>query len=717
MNGRIQKAILGVAVAAVAALIPVGLRSQSLSSMADTVALGASPGGCAALSAAAGAAQDGAAASKAPIGFNVANLDKSVSPCSDFFQFADGNWKKANPIPAEYSRWGTFDILRYRNDEILRGILEDAAANPKKNSEANWQKVGDYYASCMDEAAVDAAGVKPLQPEFERIGAIKDLPSLEAEVARLDHQGVDAVFGFGSDVDFKNSSMRIAEADQAGLSLPDRDYYLKDDAHSKKLRDQFVAHMTNMFKLLGDSPDKAASEASAILGIETKLAQSSMKREDLRNPDNVYHMMTLDQADALTPHFKWGQYLQGVGSPKVTSLNIGQPDFFKGMDAALGSVSLDDWKTYLRWHLLHNDAPALPKTFVDENFDFFIKTLTGAQAQQPRWRRCVRSTDTELGEALGQYYVKQAFPPEAKAKAMVMVKNLMSALHDDLQTLDWMSPATRQQATGKLDAFLLKIGYPDKWRDYSAYAVTRQAYVVNFDRGNAFNNEYDLARIGRPVERTEWEMTPPTVNAYYDPTFNEIVFPAGILQPPFFDPKADDAINYGAIGMVIGHEMTHGFDDQGARFDAKGNLANWWTSEDYKNFQARGDCIVKEFSGFQVEDGLNENGKLVEGEAIADLGGLTIAYRAFHKSLEGKPEPAPIDGFTADQRFFLAFGQVWATNLRIEQARVYVATDPHPLAEFRVNGTLQNMPTFEKAFGCGDKSAMNQPEGARCRIW
>lgn len=711
MTRNLFKALLAVAVI----LLPISLSTHS-HPQGVAFAEVLPPGACA-LSAAQSSVAN---AVKETPAFNVANLDRSVSPCTDFFEFASGGWVKANPIPAAYTRWGTFNILQQHNEDILRSILEDAAANPKKSSEANWQKIGDFYASCMNESQIDAAGTKPLDPVFAQIAAIKDLPSLETAVAHLNRDGVNALLEFGSSVDFKDSSMRIAEADQAGLGLPDRDYYLKDDAKSETLRDQYVAHMTNMFKLLGDAPDKAAAQAKTVLSIETTLAQGSMKREDLRNPDNVYHKMTMAEMKTLTPHFSWAEYIAAVGSPEigqVNSVNIAQPDFFKTMDSALQSVPVADWKTYLRWHVLHAYAAALPKAFVDENFAFYGKTLTGAQEIQPRWRRCVRAADAQLGEALGQYYVKEAFPPEAKTKAVDMVHNLEAALKDDLQTLDWMSPATRQKATEKLNAIMLKIGYPDKWRSYDKYRVTRDPYVVNIVRGNAFETAWDLGKVGKPVDRTEWEMTPPTVNAYYDPTMNEIVFPAGILQPPFFNPNADDAVNYGGIGAVIGHEMTHGFDDEGAKFDAKGNLSNWWTPEDYKNFTARGECIVNEFNGFEVEPGLHENGKLVEGESIADLGGLTIAYRAYQKTLEGKPAPAPIDGFTADQRFFLGYGQIWASNIRIEQARVYAATDPHPEDKFRVNGAVSNMPAFAKAFNCAAGSPMVRSDAVRCRIW
>ncbi len=565
---------------ALAILLPISLSNRSYGQGVDAVAEVLPPGGCVL-----GAAQSAVAdAVKATPAFNLANLDRSVSPCTNFYEFAAGGWVKANPIPPAYSRWGTFNILQQHNEDILRSILEDAAANPKKSTDENWQKIGDFYASCMNEAQIEAAGTKPLDPVFAEIARLKDLPTLEVTIAHLDRDGVNAVLDFGSAVDFKDSSMRIAEADQGGLGLPDRDYYLKTDTKSKTLRDQYVAHVTNMFKLLGDAPDTAAAEAKTVLSIETTLAQGSMKREDLRNPDNVYHKMTMAEMKTLTPHFSWAEYITDIGSPEigqVNSVNIAQPDFFKTMDSTLASVPIADWKTYLRWHVVHAFAPSLPKAFVDENFAFYGKILTGAQEIQPRWRRCVRAADAQLGEALGQYYVKQAFPPEAKVKAIAMVHNLMDALRDDLQTLDWMSPETRKQAIIKLNAIMLKIGYPEKWRRLCQ--LPRDARSLRSRRGCAampLNRHGIWAKIGKPVDRTEWEMSPPTVNAYYDPTINEIVFPAGILQPPFFNPNADDAINYGGIGAVIGHEMTHGFDDEGAKFDAKGNLRNWWTPQD-----------------------------------------------------------------------------------------------------------------------------------------
>lgn len=649
-------------------------------------------------------------------GFDLSNLDRSVSPCDDFYKFADGGWIKANPIPADHASWGTFNQLHDRNEDALRQILEQAAADKSAVPGSNGQKIGDFYASCMDTSAIESAGVAPLAPELQRIASLQDTAGLQDEIARLQRDGVNAVFDFGSEQNPKDSTQEIAGAGQGGLGLPDRQYYLDDDDRSKQLRAAYVQHVTNMFKLMGDDPTTAAAEAKTVLDIETSLAISSMNLVDLRDPDKTYHKMALAQLADLAPDFAWQDYLKEVGAPPVTAVDIGEPDFFKQVNSALVLIPLADWKIYLRWHLIHAVARALPEKFVEENFDFYGRTLTGAKEIQPRWRRCVEATDSELGEALGQFYVQRNFPPEAKTKALAMVHNIMAALHDDLETLDWMSPATRQQALIKLAAMNLKIGYPDKWRDYSAYQVTRGPYVENYLRGNTFEVARDLAKIGKPVDRTEWEMTPPTVNAYYDPEMNEIVFPAGILQPPFFDPQADDAINYGGIGAVMGHEMTHGFDDQGAKFDAHGNLNNWWTPGDLKNFQARGACIVKQFAAYEAE-GLHENGELVEGESIADLGGVTLSHRAFDKTLEGKPAPALIDGFTPEQRFFLGFAQIWAGSYRQEAARLLIKTNPHPLPQFRVNGPLSNTPAFATAFACKPDSPMVRPEDLHCRIW
>jgi putative endopeptidase len=650
-------------------------------------------------------------------GFDLSNLDRSVSPCDDFFKFAGGGWIKNNPIPAAYPRWGSFNELANHNQDVLHGILEEAVKDKTAKPGSNWQKIGDFYGSCMDETAIVEAGTKPLQPEFDLIAAIGDLAGLQAEIARMHQMGIRAVFAFHSEQDQNDSTQVIAGADQGGLGLPERDYYTRDDAKSVKLREQYAQHITNMFKLLGDDDATAAAEAKTVVQIETSLAKASMTRVELRDPDKTYHKLPLAEVSALTPHFDWNKYFVQVGSPVVSVVDVGQPEFFKVADAQLAAVPLADWKVYLRWHLVHSAAAGLPAKFEQEDFDFYSRTLQGTQEMLPRWRRCVASTDRQLGEALGQYYVQRAFPPEAKAKATQMVKNLVAALRADLATLDWMSPETRKQAIAKLDAINLKIGYPSEWRDYSAFQVTKAPYAENVIAGSRFGVAWNLSKIGKPVERQRWNMTPPTVNAYYSPVLNEIVFPAGIMQPPFYDPNRDDAMNYGGMGAVIGHEMTHGFDDQGAKFDAKGNRSNWWTAEDLKNFQERGDCIQHQFDEYEVETGLHENGKLVEGESIADFGGLTISYAAFRKTLEGKPEPAPIDGFTADQRFFIGWAQIWKGSNRPETARLRVNTDPHPLEQFRTDGPLSNMPVFRKTFGCSDTSAMVRPEAKRCRIW
>jgi len=689
---------------------PLGLAAQSADSrpMLETISAESSAGG--------GCCTAGVPDEQAGHGFDLANLDRSVSPCDDFFQFADGGWVKSHPIPAAYPSWGTFNKLHEDNENALQKILDKAAADKSAAAGSNWQKIGDFYASCMDEAAIETAGITPLQSDLQRIASVNDAKALQAAIASLQRQGVRALFGFDSEQDFKNSTQEIAGARQGGLGMPDRDYYTRDDEKSVALRAAYVQHMTNIFKLAGDDDATAAAEAKTVMGIETSLAKASMTNVERRDPEHVYHKMTLAQLKELTPNFAWPEFFAEVGAPAVSDMNIGQPEFFKAMNASLTSVPLADWKVYLRWHLIHTAAPGLSSKFVDENFNFYGKALVGTKELLPRWRRCVQATDRSLGEALGQYYVKENFPPEAKAKAIVMVKNLMAALRDDLATLDWMSPETRKQAAVKLDAIAIKIGYPDKWRDYSAFQVDRGPYASNVIRSGRFEVARELAKIGKPVDRTEWGMTPPTVNAYYSPTMNEIVFPAGILQPPFYDANRDDAMNYGGIGVVIGHEMTHGFDDQGAKFDAQGNLKNWWTPEDLANFKARGDCVAKQFDEFEVEPGLHENGKLVEGESIADLGGLTIAYAAMEKSFDGKA-PAKIDDFTAEQRYFIAFAQIWAGSNRPEFARLMVSTNPHPLGRYRTNGPVSNIPAFAKAFGCKADSPMVRAETLRCRIW
>ncbi|MBZ5515850.1 MAG: M13 family metallopeptidase [Acidobacteriia bacterium] len=656
------------------------------------------------------------AGSLAEAGFDPANLDRTCKPCDNFNRFASGGWMARNPIPAAYPSWGSFNVLAENNRAQLKAILEDAAkaAAPKGSNE---QKIGDYYASCMDEPAIEAAGLKPLADELDRIAAIPDTAGLREEVLRLQGYGVDAPFRLDSTQDFQDSTQVIGEVDQAGLGLPDRDYYTREDAKSQQLRDEYVKHVARMFGLMGDDAAKAEAEAKTVMEIETQLAKASLTNVERRDPHALYHRMGVAQIKALAPAFSWDDYLTHANLAGKGDLNVATPDFFKEVNRLLSAVSLADWKTYLRWHLISAAAPRLSTKFVDEDFNFNGKTLTGTQEILPRWKRCVRATDHALGEALGQAYVAKHFPPQAKARALEMVHNLEAALREDIQNLPWMGPETKKQALTKLDAIVNKIGYPDKWRDYSKLEIDRGPYVLNAFHAEHFEFNRDLAKVGKPVDRTEWGMSPPTVNAYYNPQLNEIVFPAGILQPPFYSPDADDAINYGGIGAVIGHELTHGFDDEGSQFDAQGNLRNWWTPEDRKNFEARAACIVKQFDGFEVEPGLHQNGKLVEGESIADLGGLNIAYRAYEKSLEGKPRPPVIEGFTPQQRFFLGWAQVWADNMRPEFARLLTNTDPHALARFRVEAPLSNLPAFAEAFSCKPGDAEVRPANERCAIW
>ena len=649
-------------------------------------------------------------------GYDRASLDPNTAACTDFYQYANGGWMAANPIPGAYSSWGVANLLDERNRDMLHEILEAAAKNTKAPKGSSEQKVGDYYATCMDEAKVEADGLKPLAPELDRIAKIKDQKTLQAEIAHLHQMGINVLFPTGSTQDFKNSAEVTAEVDQGGLGLPDRDYYLKTDEKSTHIKEEYIKHVAKMFELMGDDAAKAATETQTILALETKLAEASMTRVERREPANVYHRMTVAQLGELAGGFDWPTYFKAIGVPPNTDVNVTSPNFFKAMNQQLSSVPIADWQTYLRWHLINNTAQQLSAKFVDEDFNFKGKILQGSKENLPRWKRCVAGTDRVLGEALGEVYVKKAFPPAAKARALEMVRNLEAALKTDITTLSWMSEPTRKQAIVKLDAFLNKIGYPDKWRDYSSLQVDRSSYLANRFRAGAFGKRRDLNKIGKPVDRTEWMMSPPTVNAYYNPQINEIVFPAGILQPPFFDAEADDAFNYGGMGSVIGHEMTHGFDDQGSQFDSTGNLANWWSEADLKSFKERAQCVIDQFNSFEVEKGLNQNGKLVAGESIADLGGLVVAYAAFQKAMEGKPR-VTIDGFTPEQRFFLGYARGWATNMRPELKRMLVTIDPHPLAKFRVNGPLANMPQFAAAFQCKASDAMVRDEAKRCVIW
>ncbi len=652
--------------------------------------------------------------SKLP-GFDVANMDKGVSACSSFFQYANGGWIARNPVPPAFSRWGRFEVLDEGNLEVLHGILDSIPKKKGPRRGTNEQKIAEFYGSCMDEAGIEAEGAKPLQDELDRIETIKDVSGLQAEIARFHSYRIPAVFAFGAGQDFKNSQAVIAQAVQGGLGLPDRDYYTKDDQKPK--REEYSKHVARMFELLGDRPEHASEEARTVMNIETKLAENSSTRVQRRDPEANYHPMNRSELSGLTPHFDWRNYFDGVGLHTIDKINVGQPDFFKAADKLLASIPVDDWKIYLRWHLLNSAASTLSSKFVQEDFNFSGKYLQGTKEMLPRWRRCVASTDRALGEALGQLYIQKSFPPAARARAQEMVKNLVEALRSDLTNLSWMSDETRKRAITKLDAFIRKIGYPDKWRSYEALQISKGAYYNNAVNARQFDVKRNLGKIGSPVDKTEWGMTPPTVNAYYNSSMNEIVFPAGILQSPFYDPKADDAFNYGGIGVVIGHEMTHGFDDSGAKFDANGNLAMWWTADDFKKFKARTDCVVNQFDGYEVEPGLHQNGKLVVGESVADLGGLAVAYAAYQKSLQGKPRPRVIAGFTPEQRFFLGYAQIWAQNIRPEAARLRVATDSHPLGRFRVNGPLSNMPAFAEAFQCKVGDPMVRPADKRCQIW
>lgn len=649
-------------------------------------------------------------------GLNLADLDRSANVCVNFFQFANGGWVKNHPIPAAYSSWGTFNSLLDHNQDVLHAILEQAMADRNAKPGSNEQKIGDYYASCMNVAEIDREGMGPLEPELTRIENISTVQDLESEVAHLQGMGIGVLFRFGSTPDYKNSAQAIAVAGQGGLGLPDRDYYLNSNERSEKIRTAYVQHVANMLKLAGDSESSAPQEAKTVMSIEANLAKASMSRVEMRDPESHYHKMDMAAFQRMIPAFSWNSYLREIGHPDVSQINVAQPDFFKALNGELTSVPLADWKTYLRWHLIAAAAPALSSKFVDEDFDFNGKTMTGAKELQPRWKRCVQSTDRELGEALGQKYVARAFTPEDKAAALKMVHNLISALHDDIETLSWMGPETKKQALDKLSHIMLKVGYPDHWRDYSAFKVTRGPYVENLLRGREFQVQYELNKIGKPVDRGEWTMTPPTVNAYYSPTFNEIVFPAGILQWPFFDAKSDDALNYGGIGAVIGHEMTHGFDDEGRKFDAEGNLRDWWTSEDAKNFEARAECVQHQFDNYEVQPGVHENGKLVLGESIADLGGLTIAYKAFLKTPEGQSDKK-IDGFTPKQRFFLAWARTWAATERPELELLLVKTNPHPLDKFRAIAAPSNMAPFANAFDCKEGDPMVRPPANVCKIW
>ena len=642
-------------------------------------------------------------------------LDRSVNPCEDFYQFSCGGWLKQNPVPSDQSSYGRDTELAERNRVILRDILEKASANDPKRSAVD-QKIGDYYSSCMDEAAIEKKGSGALKPELDRIAAVNSKADIAPALAHLHLMNVDALFSFGSDQDFKDANSEIAEADQGGLGLPERDYYTRTGAKDLEIRKQYAEHVTNTFKLLGESQSQAEADAQIVMRIETDLANASLTVVDRRDPSNVYHKMPVKDLEAMDSGFNWAAYMQAIGTPPVNSLNVAVPQFFKGLETVLQKQSLADIKTYLRWQTVHALAPMLPSAFVNENFNFYGRTLRGAKELQPRWKRCVRYTDGALGEALGQAYVDRTFGVEGKTRTLTMVHDIENAMQKDIEQLNWMTPQTKQRAEEKLHAVVNKIGYPDKWRDYSKYEVVRGDALGNFVRGAEFESHRQINKIGKPVDRGEWGMTPPTVNAYYNPQMNDINFPAGILQPPFYDNNMDDAVNYGDAGGVIGHELTHAFDDEGRQFDAKGNLEDWWTPQDAKQFEERTSCVVDEYNGFIATGDVHVNGKLTLGENVADLGGLKLAWMAYMAHVSGLDQkPQAIDGYSPEQRFFISYGQGWCENYTPEVLRLMAQTNPHSPVQYRVNGVLVNLPEFRQAFAC--KAGTSLAPQKTCSVW
>ncbi|MEI6473557.1 MAG: M13 family metallopeptidase [Holophagaceae bacterium] len=656
-----------------------------------------------------------AAAAEPRHGVDPANLDTSVRPCEDFYAFANGGWLKSHTLPADKARYGAFEEVGERNRAILGRILEAARAKadwPKGSIE---QKVGDFYAAAMDEAAIEKHGTAPLKPLFATIEGLKEARQLPTLLAKLHTQGLPGGFGFFVGQDAKASTRHLGSLMQGGTGLPDRDYYLKDDTRSQDIRAKYEVHVAKMLQLAGDSPALAATRAKVILDLETRLAKSQWTRVELRDPQKRYNKRTLAQLTAEAPGFDWNAYFQARGL-QLTDLNLAQPSFFQAFAKLASEVPTTQWRTYLRWHVVNATANQLPKAFGEEAFAFQGKVLNGTPEREPRAKRIEALTDGTLGEALGQLYVKEAFPPEAKRKVLELVENLRVALRERITNLDWMGPETKQQAIKKLNAFGVKIGYPDKWKTY-AFEVRRDDAFGNVRRAAAFRLQENQAKLGKPIDRTEWSMTPPTVNAYYSAGMNEIVFPAGILQPPFFDPKADDAVNYGAIGFVIGHELTHGFDDSGSQFDAQGNLENWWTEADKKAYASRTDLVVQQYDAYEPLKGEHVNGKLTLGENIADIGGLKIAFAAYQNSLKGRPTPAPIDGFTGPQRFFLGAATVWRNHIREAALSLRLKTDSHSPGRVRVNGPLSNLPEFYEAFACSDGQPMKRDAKVRPAIW
>ena len=656
------------------------------------------------------------AAPEQPV-LDLSSMDKTADPCVDFFTYSCGGWVKRNPIPPDQSSWSAYGKLQDENLAQLRTILEEAAkGNGQKDAVA--QKIGDYYASCMDEAAIEKLGSTPLQPELKRIANLGSKNALAEYLATSQYPtaifGAGSLFTFRSDQDAKNSSEVIAEADQGGLGLPDRDYYFKDDPKSQELRKAYLAHVQKMFELLGDNPAQAASEAATVMRIETALAKAQLTRVERRDPQKLYHRMTVQELGKLSPAFSWNTYLSKSGLSSIESLNIVVPDFFSAMSATIEKESLPDWKTYLRWHAEHSAATNLSSAFDRENFNFYGKTLRGREELPPRWKRCTNDVDGDLGEALGQAYVARYFGPEAKLAAVKMVKEIETAMQSEIQALPWMGAATKEQALTKLHAIANKVGYPDHWRDYSQMEIVRGDEMGNTERAAWFEFRRQLAKIGKPVDRGEWTMTPPTVNAYYDPQKNDINFPAGILQPPLFSAKSDAAPNYGNTGGTMGHELTHAFDDEGSQFDDKGNLRNWWTEADRKAFEQRAQCVVDQYSGYTVIDDIKINGKLTNGEDLADLGGTLLAYLAWKEDTKNQKLDA-VDDLTPQQRFFIGYGQSWCASTRDEEKRMRATVDPHSPDKYRANGVVSNLPEFREAFHC--KAGQPMVRENVCRVW
>lgn len=656
------------------------------------------------------------AQSQAGRGIDLSYRDTTCSPCRDFFQYANGGWDARTPIPAALSRYGVDQEIEDRGTEALRKLLEEAAHDKAAVPGTNRWRLGVFYASAMDSERAEAEGAKPLEPVLAEIDGIRSPAELAAKLARLQASGVRALFRFGSEQDAKNSSEVIGGIGQGGLGLPDRDYYFKSDSNTVQIRAAYLAHVAKLFERVGVPAETAAKSAATVMAIETALAKASMTRVEMRDPKAVYHRMTPAELAVRAPGFDWKGYLAANGLPATTPLNVAQPEFCTALGRQVASVPLADWKVYLKWHAIRSASPALSSAFVSEDFRF-NQRLTGAKVQLPRWKRSLQATDRVLGEALGQEYVRLYFTPQAKASMRAMVANLQSALHARFDKLTWMSEATRKAAHEKLGQFTKKIGYPEVWRDYSAMKLAPGSYFANLRAAAAFNSARDLRKIGKPVDRTEWGMTPPTVNAYYEPSLNEIVFPAGILQPPYYDPQADDAFNYGSIGGVIGHEMTHGFDDEGRQFDGRGNLRDWWTPADAEHYKAQARRVVDQFNRFVAVDTLHVNGELTLGENIADLGGLVVAWDAWHLATAGRPAQPVIDGYTPEQRFFMGYAQSWRNKLRPERLRVLIATNPHAPEKWRVNGPVANMPEFAQAFHCRLGDPEVQPEDQRAVIW